>query len=216
MMPASLNMHNRPLHRLDHTEEAIGLLVNTGGEEELVGLSCLPTKAEHQRPQTINDNGVAFLVGELTQEGAGIGIECVDVAIAEIADQQIMAELAKRTACESQAPRRVQLTVCYQPLDEMAVGIEDIDDPMAGTRDVTILLCILFGIRDVEFATEILNVKRRIPPGEVWIGEGAREGGRSKILIEHIDGARVDIGGIKEDPRLIGGDGKSFVDCPRF
>ncbi len=174
--------------------------MNAGGEEELVGFSCLPTKAEHQSPQTINDNRVAFLVAELTQEGAGIGIERVDVSIAEISHQQVMAELAKGTTCESQAPRRVQLTVCYQSLDEMAIGIENIDEPMTSTRDVTILLCILFGIRDVEFATEILNVKRRIPPGEVWIGEGAREPGRSKLLIEYIDGARVEIGGIKEDP----------------
>ena len=82
-----------PLHRLDHAEEAISLLVNTGSEEELVGLSRLPTKTEHQSPQTINDDGVAFLVGELTQEGAGIGIERIDVSIAEIADQQVMAEL---------------------------------------------------------------------------------------------------------------------------
>lgn len=68
-------MHNGPLHRLDHAEEAISLLVNAGGEEELIGLSRLPTKAEHQSPQAINDDGVAFLVRELAQEGAGIGIE---------------------------------------------------------------------------------------------------------------------------------------------
>src|SRR5579859_7404432 len=97
------------LHRLDHTEETISLLVNAGGEEELVGLPCLPTKAEHQRPQTINDNRLASLIGELAEERASIGIERIDVSIAEIANQQVMAELAKGIACESQTPWRVQL-----------------------------------------------------------------------------------------------------------
>src|SRR5215469_16996246 len=96
----------------------------------------------------------------------------------------------------------------------MAVGIEDIDEPMAQTWHVTVLLCILFGIRNIELAIDIFNTKGRIPLGEVRIDEGTREPGGSKLLIEHIDGASVEIGGIKEDPRQIGAKGKSFVDRP--
>lgn len=34
------------LHGLDYAEETISLLMNTGGEKELVGISCLPAQAE--------------------------------------------------------------------------------------------------------------------------------------------------------------------------
>src|SRR5216683_3930463 len=37
----------------------------------------------------------------------------------------------------------------------------------------TVLLCILFGIRDIELAIDIVNAKRRVPLGEGRIGEGA-------------------------------------------
>ena len=74
------------LQRLNHAEETISLLVNASGEEELVRHSCLPTKAEQQRPQAINDKRIAFLVGEVAEERPGSRIERVDVPIAEIAD----------------------------------------------------------------------------------------------------------------------------------
>ncbi len=147
--------------------------MNASGEEELVGLSCLPSQAKQQSPQAINNYGVAILVGEVTEKGTGIGIERIDVSIAEISDQQVMTEYAKGTTCKSQAPWRVQLPLCYQPLDEMAIGIEDIDEPTAQTRDITILLCILFGIRDIELAADSIDAKRRVSCGEVRIGEGA-------------------------------------------
>ncbi len=73
------------LHRLNHAEEAISLLVNASGEEELVGHSCLPTKTEQQRPQAIDDDGIAFLVGEVAEERPGSRSERIDVPIAEIA-----------------------------------------------------------------------------------------------------------------------------------
>src|SRR5207248_4601532 len=129
--------------------------------------------AKHQSPQAINNDGMAKLVGEVTEKGTGIGVERIDVSIAEISDQQVMTEHAKGTTCESQAPWRVQLSLCYQSLDEMAIGIEDIDEPMAQTRDITILLCILFGIRDIELAADGIDAKRRVSFGEVWIDEGA-------------------------------------------
>src|SRR6185437_8259860 len=96
------------LLRLDHPEKTISLLVNPGSKEELVGLARLPTKAEHQSPQAIDDNCMAVLVGELTLKGTRMGIERVDASITEIADQQVIAELAKGTACERQSPGRVQ------------------------------------------------------------------------------------------------------------
>src|SRR5258706_5081950 len=73
-------------------------------------------------------------------------------------------------------------------------------------------LAVLSGIHDVEIAADALDVERCITSRDARIAEGTLQGGRSKILIEHIDSSSGEIRSIEEGTRLITVDGKSCVD----
>ncbi len=51
----------------------------------------------------------------------------MDLAVAEVADEQRVAQRAEVARCERQPPRRIQLAgVCDEALHERAIRIEDI------------------------------------------------------------------------------------------
>src|SRR5437879_1850307 len=93
------------LRCLDGPEQTVRFIVDAGGEKQRVGLVPLFT-AENDAPQSVNGNGLSGLVLKLAQEGAGARIEGIDSAIAEIADQQVVAKLAEIVGRQCQAPRR--------------------------------------------------------------------------------------------------------------
>ncbi len=82
-------------------------------------------------PQAVNKNGSARLVFQLTQEIPGAGIEGIDETIAEITNQQVVAELAEIAGSESQTPGRVECALRSEATEEMPIGVEDIDEPIA-------------------------------------------------------------------------------------
>src|SRR5438270_5809687 len=65
-------------------------------------------------------------------ESAGRRIVIVDLAVAKIADPKFGAH-------EGQAPRRIQIAVSYQMPEQMATGVEDVNEAVARTRDVIVL-----------------------------------------------------------------------------
>ncbi len=70
------------------------LVIWPGREDQLVGLGGVPV-AETQAPQAFDGHRVAVGPAELTQVRAGVRVVGVDVAIAEVADEQRSAEPAE-------------------------------------------------------------------------------------------------------------------------
>ena len=98
-------------YALNLTEEAMHLIINTSGKEERVGWTSGCAIAKLQSPQTIDHNWISSVTFKLTDTFAGFRVVSIDAPIAEIADQQIIAELAKIRGSERQAPGRVELAM---------------------------------------------------------------------------------------------------------
>src|SRR5262249_14082174 len=79
--------------RSDGAERAIGFTVRPGREIDSVGARISPT-AQGQRPQPV-DHDVAIVVVPEAAEKMPVRIERVDLAVAEIADEDVAAEPAK-------------------------------------------------------------------------------------------------------------------------
>jgi hypothetical protein len=79
--------------RRDRAEQAVGLPVGTGRKVKCVGIR-VPAAAQSERPQPIDSERLAFSISESTEE-ISVGIERVYLPIAEIANKNISAELAK-------------------------------------------------------------------------------------------------------------------------
>ena len=194
-------------------EKTVLLLLNPGSEKEDVGRPSGLAIAERQRPETMNSDRLALGVSELATEGVGAEIKSIDAAIAKVAHEQVLAESAEIPRGEGQPPGRVEFVARSDAPNEVALGIEDSDEAVALARYIIALGGVLFGIGDIELTVQILDVEGRKPVGDVRVREGTGEAGRSKVLVEHIDGASMEIGGVEKVARGSAADGQPFVDC---
>src|SRR5262249_56843756 len=85
-------------------EQAVRLVLDAGREEERPRAAGGGAVAERQPPQVVDDDGVALGVGELAAAGAGLGVARADVAVAEVADQEVVAERAGAGGGREQPP----------------------------------------------------------------------------------------------------------------
>src|SRR3984957_3903937 len=92
--------------RGDRPKQTIGLVIRTGSEVERVG-ARFRAAAQGQGPQAVDNNRPAVHVLEWTQEFP-VGIEYVDPAVAEIADQDVAAEPPKGGRRPCDAPWGIQ------------------------------------------------------------------------------------------------------------
>src|SRR5882724_8089964 len=102
----------RPLRLLlahgDLAEEPVGFVVNPCREKQLVMLPGRAIIAEAQAPQTIDCDALPLTLGEGTLEGTCVGIEGIDLAIAEITHDERVAKPAEVTRGQGQSPGRVE------------------------------------------------------------------------------------------------------------
>src|SRR5260370_39855000 len=90
-------------------EEAVLLTVRTGSEVDCIGVTASAPIADPQAPQPVDHDRLSVGIGQLAEEIAGAGVERVDVAVAEIADQYVAAKPAEARRSQRHAPRRIEL-----------------------------------------------------------------------------------------------------------
>ena len=93
---------------VDLAEEAVGLVVDAGEEEEGVRVEPRADGAESEAPEARDDDHVAVGVAELAEEGAARRVERVDVAAVLVADQEVAAELTEGGRRQHDAPGSVE------------------------------------------------------------------------------------------------------------
>src|SRR2546430_14741111 len=108
--------------------------------------------AEAQAPQAIDRDTLPLTLGERTQEGTRVGIEGMDLAIAEIANDERMAKLAEVVRGQGQAPGRVEGSARGQLPQELPVEVKDVDEALARPLHVVVPLIVLHRKRDVQAA----------------------------------------------------------------
>src|SRR5690242_229645 len=110
-------------------EASVSVGAGPGGEIENIFQSSHATIAEHNGPQSLNGNRASGGVRKLAQKGAGGGVESRNVAVAQITDQDIVAEGSEICGCESDAPGGIQFSFEGKALDEVSIEVEHIHYP---------------------------------------------------------------------------------------
>src|SRR5262245_52072260 len=97
----------------DFADQTVGFVAGTGGEIQhgIVAIVVLVVVAETQRPQAVDGDGVSLLIRQRSKKLGRTRIEGVDVAVAEVADQQRAAKRAETSWGQRNTPRRIQWTV---------------------------------------------------------------------------------------------------------
>ena len=107
---------------LETTEETVVLCSTAGGEVEFIKIAAVTTVTEFQPPQPRVDKRISFAVEHLAEVRAGCGIERIDRAIAEVANQQIIAESAEIAGRKRHAPRRIERAAGNKSSDKIAIA----------------------------------------------------------------------------------------------
>src|SRR5215813_2681697 len=87
------------------TERSVLLIIRAGREVELVGITAHAAISEHQGPQTLDLDCSPPAVLQLSAKRSASGIERVDLAIAEITNQEMVAERAESGRRANHSPR---------------------------------------------------------------------------------------------------------------
>src|SRR5215218_5562402 len=123
----------------DLPERTRGFVVRSRREEELVVQPVVRrVAAEGDRPQAVDGDPLAGAVPELAVVVPLLAVPAirVDPAVAEVADEEIVAEPAEVGWRPGEPPRRVQPTVGRDPPEEGAICRERIDDTASVTGEL--------------------------------------------------------------------------------
>src|SRR5262249_26624687 len=144
-------------------EKPVVFVVDAGSEEERTGGCLRHAQAEHKRPESGDLDGVACRVGNGAQEVTGVEIEGIDRAIAEVSYKKRVGESSESlegSPCHS--PGGIELPLGHETLIQPPGGIEDIDEAVARSFDVILLVRILQRVRDIDLSVERGDAERRV------------------------------------------------------
>src|SRR5947208_3041186 len=186
-------------------EQAVPLVEGARGEEEGIRRPVRGGAAtERDRPEAVDGDRRAVGGVELTARLILAiaeqlpGIEGVDVAVAEVSDEQVAAEEPEVGRCEGDPPRRVEPPQRGHAPDQMAGGIEGVDEPVPLTRHVVVHRRVLQRVRHVDRAVQIADPERRVARGKSGVGEHAGHVDLVEVAVEQVDGTRVEIRHVEE------------------
>src|SRR5437588_11640807 len=136
----------------DGTEEPVRLVVRSSREEERVGWSVVGRAvAELQCPEPVDDQRLtvrcAQLPAVLEVPVRQLRIR-IDVAVAEVANQQIAAEAAEVGGRQRHAPGCVELAVLGHPAHQCPRRVIDVDESKALTVNLVCRCAVLLGVSD--------------------------------------------------------------------
>src|SRR5215831_14742979 len=194
-------------------EQSACLAIDPIVEIQGVGVAAVAgATPEHQTPQPARGVAGANIDRDRALERAGHRIERIDLAgdEAEVANQQVTAELAESGWGKSDAPGRSELTVGDDSLELSSILIEGIDESLA--RCGRPLGREPRGrVGHINLAADILNVERYEPHGDVGVGKRAGpEVHRGEVTVEDVDVSFRAVGGIEAGPGVV--DGETGVD----
>src|SRR5580692_3739510 len=114
--------------RVDHAEQSIGVEAWSRREEELVGVAAGAASAKGQTPKSIDQQELVGFVLQRTNELAGLGIERVDAAVTQVANQNVVASRAKILRRKGQSPGSYKVRVLAEEFDLASGRVVDVHD----------------------------------------------------------------------------------------
>src|SRR6185312_6934704 len=140
---------------------------------------------------------IALGVAQHTKKAVGLYIERIDSAIAKVSHQQRVAEGPETGWCECNAPWRIEHSFGRHPVDEMAVGIEHIDEAQSSAFHVILAVGVLLCVGDVQIAVDVLNPEWREALRQIGIDKTAGRRSQVEALIVYVDLSVVKISCVK-------------------
>src|SRR5262249_3810862 len=110
------------------SEQAMLLVFRPRREVQRIGVAGGLAVAERQAPQVVDDDGAPRCLAEGALLDTRSRIVSMNATVAEIADEQIAAELAESLRRDDHAPGRVEVPARHQAPIEMAVRLEHVDE----------------------------------------------------------------------------------------
>src|SRR5262249_15496842 len=146
------------------------------------------------------------------QRGAGGRVEDVDVAVAEVADEQVITEVAELGRGDGFAPGRVQQPAGREPLEQHAVGVVYVHETVPHAGNVVALGGVLLRVGDEKLAGEVFDVERGEARGDGGVAKvaGKRGGGESRVEDVNLPGP--EIGSEEERAGGVRAQGETLVD----
>lgn len=141
---------------LDVAEKAVLFFHDPGSE-----INCVADNV--QSPELLHPQRGPVRFRHRPEKSAGADVVTVDLAVAEIADEQgarQVSELPVRR--KRQAPGRVERAARGEALDEVAVCIKDADETVAWTRDIVVRVTVLLGVGDVDETVDVPDPEKRV------------------------------------------------------
>src|SRR5438552_2991509 len=121
-------------------------------------------------------------------------IVSVDSAVAKVADEYVICEFAEARRCQRDAPRRREVTVLGEMLEQIAVGIEDADKAVRRLVDRVVLGLVLQGVGNPQVVVDGLDTEWRVALLHVWIAERPRHVYLIEVAVEDVDIAGAKVG----------------------
>ena len=186
---------------------------NARSEIQRIRISAIAAIAELQRPKPRDRDRIAITVTQRAKQFTREWIESMDRAVSKIPDEQSIAEVAEEIRRQFDSPRRVERAIGYQPLEQVSVEIEHIDEAVARASDVVMLVVVLHRVRYVELVPDPANIERRETRREVWIAEVARHRRGLKRRIEDVDRTGAEIRRVEQWAIASHRQREPFVNC---
>src|SRR5437868_4426700 len=187
----------------DAAKTSVRVGARSRGEVQNVFRSARSPIAEHQAPKSREDQWLSRGIGELTYLSAGRRIVCGNLAISEVADQNVIAESSEVGGSQCQSPGGIQRALGYEALHEISVKVEDIYQAKAGAGDGIGLGCILLCVGHKELAIDVANVVGCESSRQTRIGESSGQGLRREIRVVYLNLPREEVAHIKQCARPI-------------
>src|SRR5205085_3590025 len=109
------------------------------------------SQSKLQRPDSGDDDWCAAPVSNLPKKCARVEIKRVDRAITKVSNEQSVVKIAEAFECRpSHPPWRVKLTFAYESLEQMSLGIENVDETIAGTSDIVFFSTVALSVSHID------------------------------------------------------------------
>ena len=102
---------------------------------------------------------------------AAFAPKCIDSSVAEVTDEQSVAQRAEIGGRLSNSPWRVEIPVRSHASNQFAVSIEHIDEAVTGAGHVVVLHLILHSVGHDQIAPDVGDPERREAIGNLRVPE---------------------------------------------
>ncbi len=134
------------------------------------------------------------------------------MSVAEVADQNRVAERAEIGGRLNNSPGRVQHAVRREARQQVSVRVERVDDAQPRS-DNLFALVVALRVGDEQPRADRVNRERRVAGRKIRIGERAARSDSGEGRIEHVDAAVAEICGVEHAAGGIAGDRDAEIRC---